>query len=298
MGLSIRDYEVNSTILSYKRFVPRQLTQMLDRAAVAEVSLGDSRRVVGNVGLFSVGNRDSVRAMLEDADFVDFINHTFGIFYDCVQENNGCMISSALRLNNMETLFPESPADGVRAGLDFLGRIGRETGTGLPEPKPMLILHKTSFLYGVAGREERLFPYLSSGELEFLGSFAPKFHESGVRLVVTEDYWSQIRDAGFAGRYIGFVLDGDTTAYKLYEVLDVYPDMERKLRIEYDRRFQEAINLFYRNDFFLARNLFSTLLRVCPEDGIVRWYLFACEHFFNHGGEGQVDYSLFGIEET
>ena len=48
----------------------------------------------------------------------------------------------------------------------------------------------------------------------------------------------------------------------------------------------------------LARNLFSTLLRVCPEDGIVRWYLFACEHCFNRSGGEAVDYRLFGMEET
>ena len=65
----------------------------------------------------------------------------------------------------------------------------------------------------------------------------------------------------------------------------------------YDERFQEAVNLFYRNDFFLARNLFSTLLRACPEDGIVRWYLFACEHYFNQEGTDEVDYQLFGIHE-
>lgn len=298
MGLSIRDYEMNATIGSYKRFVPNTLTQLLDRASVAEVDLGDSRRMVGNVGLFSIGNRAEVRSMLDDDAFVEFINRTFGVFHDCVLENNGSMVSCSLRLSGMETIFPGNGADGVRAGLDFLGRLGKVAGGGIPAPQPMMILHKASLLYGVAGKRERLFPYLSSAELEFLERFSGKFHESGTRLVMTEEYWSDIKNAGFAVRYIGFVSDGEKNAYKLYEVLDVYPELERKLRVEYDQRFQEAIDLFYHNDFFLARNLFSTLLRVCPGDGIVRWYLFACEHCFNHAGEAEVDYRLFGIEEA
>ena len=85
-------------------------------------------------------------------------------------------------------------------------------------------------------------------------------------------------------------------AYKLYEVLDAYSELERDLRRGYDQRFQEAINLFYHNDFYLARNLFSSLLRACPGDGIARWYLFACERFFNEEGGAEPDYSLFGIE--
>lgn len=298
MSLSIRDYEMSETIRSYKRFVPQRLTRMLGRATIAEVSLGDSRRIVTNVGLFTVGNRDEVRSTLEDKVFVDFINETFTIFNACVQENHGSLISCTLRLSCMETMFPENPADGVRAGLDFLGRVGKKSQSDLPIPSPMMILHKASFLYGVAGKPARLFPYISSAEMEFLEGYTHKFHESGTRLVMTETYLAEMKNHSFAVRYIGFISDGDKNAYKLYEVLDVYPETERKLRIEYDRRFQEAIKLFYHNDFFLARNLFSTLLRVCPNDGIVRWYLFACEHCFNRHGDEEVDYRLFGIEDT
>ena len=295
MSLSIRDYELKSTVRSYERFVPEKLTELLERAAVSEVELGDSRRLERNVGLFSVGNRAEARNALEDDAFVDFINHTFGIFQSCVQKNHGSMISSGLRLSAMETMFPDSAVDGVQAGLDFLGLAQKKTTGGIPVPVPFLMLHRASFLYGVAGQEERLFPYLSSGELEFLGSFVPRFHEIGVRMVMTESYWKQLEGSGYVARYIGFVSDEDKGAYKLYEVLDAYPELEKKLRWGYDQRFQEAINLFYHNDFFLARNLFSALLRACPEDGIVRWYLFACECYFNQDGAGEVDYQLFGV---
>lgn len=298
MSLSIRNYEMDATIRSYQRFVPDKLTDLLERANLAEVELGDNRRLVGNVGFFSVGNRAQARAMLEDAAFVDFINYSFGLFQDCVQENRGCMISSGLRLSAMETLFPDAASDGVRMGLEFLGQTQKKPLDGIPAPQPFLILHRTPLLYGVAGQEDRLYPYLSSSELEFLGSFAQQFHEAGVRIVATEAYWKQLKSNEFAGRYIGFVSDGDKGTYKLYEILDSCSELERKLRLGYDQRFQEAINLFYHNDFFLARNLFSTLLRVCPDDGIVRWYLFACEHFFNQDGDYEADYRLFGINES
>lgn len=297
MSLSIRNYELESTIRSFERFVPEKLAELLERATVAEVELGDSRNIVGNVGRFSIGNRDEARNVLEDAAFVDFINHSFGIFGECVAENHGCMISSGLRFSAMDTMFPDA-ADGVQAGLDFLGKAQKRAAEGIPAPQPFLILHRAPFLYGVAGKAERLFPYISSGELEFLGSFAKFFHENGVRMVVTEAYRKQLDESPYSMRYIGFVSDSERGAYKLYEVLDAYSELERQLRMSYDQRFQEAINLFYRNDFFLARNIFSTLLRSCPTDGIARWYLFACEHFFNRESEGEEDYRLFGVNEA
>jgi hypothetical protein len=207
------------------------------------------------------------------------------------------MVSSGLRLSAMEALFPDAPADGVQAGLDFLGKLRVQCAEGVPEARACLILHRASFLYGIAGRDDRLFPYLSSSELNFLGSYAPKLDEAGVRIVATEAYWNQLSGCGFTARYIGFVsTDECGSAYKLYEILDAYPELERDLRRGYDSRFQEAINLFYRNDFYLARNLFSTLLRVCPGDGVARWYLFACERFFHEEGNAKADYSLFGTE--
>ena len=297
MNLSVWGYESVCTIRSYKRFVPEKMPELLERPVAEEIRLGDSRRIVGNVGIFSIGNRAEARNTLEDDAFVDFINHSFGIFHDCIAENHGWMLSSALRLSDMEALFPDSPADGVRAGLDFLGKIQVRTADAIPEPRACLILHKASFLYGIAGQEERLFPYLSSSELEFLGGFTQQFDEAGVSIVATEAYWKQLEGCGFTGRYIGFVSAGERSgAYKLYEVLDAYPELERELRRGYDQRFQEAINLFYHNDFYLARNLFSSLLRACPGDGIARWYLFACERFFNEEGGAEADYSLFGIE--
>ncbi len=297
MNLSVWGYESVCTIRSYKRFVPEKMPELLERPVAEEIRLGDSRRIVGNVGIFSIGNRAEARNTLEDDAFVDFINHSFGIFHDCIAENHGWMLSSALHLSDMEALFPDSPADGVRAGLDFLGKIQVRRADAIPEPRACLILHKASFLYGIAGQEERLFPYLSSSELEFLGGFTQQFDEAGMRIVATEAYWKQLEGCGFTGRYIGFVSAGERSgAYKLYEVLDAYPELERELRRGYDQRFQEAINLFYHNDFYLARNLFSSLLRACPGDGIARWYLFACERFFNEESGAEPDYSLFGIE--
>ena len=297
MALSIRDYELQCTVRSYQRFVPGKLTHLLDRANVMEVGFGDSQRIEGTVGLFSIGNRDMARATLEDTSFVEFINRCFGTLDACLAENEGYMLSNGLRLSLMETMFPRNACDGVQAGLDFWGQTREKSMDGLPSPRPFLMLHSTSFLYGVAGQEERLFPYVSSAELEFLGSYAQKFYEADVRLVVTDVCWKQLGNR-FAGRYIGFVSDGDgRQAYKLYEILDAYPELDRDLRKGYDGRFQEALDRFYHNDFYLARNLFSSLLRACPEDGIVRWYLFASERFFNQDGNHEVDYRLFGAEE-
>ncbi|MPN54166.1 hypothetical protein SDC9_201835 [bioreactor metagenome] len=85
--------------------------------------------------------------------------------------------------------------------------------------------------------------------------------------------------------------------YKLFEVLDVYSDVARLRKTGADAKFQEGVRLFYKNDFYLARNAFSAVIKACPEDGIARWYLFACERYFSRPENQDVRYDLFGLEE-
>lgn len=297
MSLSIRDYEIDSTVRSYERFVPRDLTRLLKRANVSEISYGDSQRLEGCVGLFAVCNRDEARTALDDTSFCAFVDHSYELLELGMQTHQGALLSGGLHLSSMEVLFPDASL-GARAGLQFLGQAKTRSDDAMPAPELFLLLHKTSFLYGVSGSREKLFPYLSSSELEYLGRFTPQFHKAGVKVVATERCRAALDESGLLTRYIGFISAADGNgAHKLYEVLSAYPDVERNLRMRYDQRFQEALVLFYRDDFYLARNLFSALLRACPEDGVVRWYLFACEHFFHQDAGSHVNYQLFGISE-
>ena len=297
MGLSIRDYELRSTIHSYSRFVPHGLERVLERASIMEVSFGDVRSMTGDVGLLSVNNQDAARARLDDDQFVQFVNHCSSAIQNSAREGEGYLLSTGLGLGAIRMLYQGGAAKAVDSALSLVGTEGRQPSGSGEEPDFFLMLHTGSFLYGIAGTEDEVFPFLSSAELEFLGSYAPRFRDTGARLVLTDAFLPKL-EPGHAVRYIGFIASEDEKfSCKLYEVLDTYPDLSRSLRIRYDERLQEGIRLFYRNDFYLARNIFSALLRVCPDDGIVRWYLFACEHFFNCEDLDRVDYRLFGIDQ-
>lgn len=293
ISLSIRDYELRSTIQSFHRFVPRGLETLLDRASISEVSLGDSRKIEGCVGIFTICNRGELRERLGDDDYVSFVNRSAVIMEDTLLAHDAYLLSNGYDMAGNRIYFPNTEDGGVAAALDLLGAAAEEHEHA---PNFCVLLHKTSFLYGIAGSADNFFPYLSSAELEFLNSYADRLYAAGSRVVVTDaDYEQASRN--HALRYIGFIVSPDgQTSLKLYEVLDAYSDLERNRRTGYDPRFQEAIGLFYKSDFYLARNIFSDILRVCPTDGIARWYLFACEYFFQSGSD-EASFQLFGTDD-
>lgn len=290
--LSIRDYEVNSVIRSYRRFIPTHLHHLLDRASVMEVSFGDSNSLTGVVSLYSVNNRDLARSVLSDNEFVNFVSSCFSQIYEQVTAHNGELLSNGFDLDSIPVYYPDKPFDALNAGLGLVGK----SDNGSMSPNFFRLLHHTTFMYGIAGVEDRVFPFFSSGEMEFLSGYSDKFYSLGVAMVATDAYMNIAEGMNGRSRYIGFVNSPDGKhSYKLYEILDAYSGSSRTGRVKYDRQFQDAIRLFYHSDFYLARNQFSSLLKLCPNDGIARWYLFACEQAFNSDPDS-IDYQLFGIK--
>ena len=293
MGLSIRNYEIKSTLQSYGRFIPRGLPELLNRASIMEVSFGDVQSITGNVAVLAVVNRNIARTALEDAPFVNYVNQCFDVVSRSIAESKGHILSSGFEHGILQLYFPGTAQSAVSSALHMLGEI-QENKSSHISPKFVLILHHTTFLYGVAGSDEQAFPFLSSQEMEFLSSYSSKLSAAGSKIVFTHQIKEILPDT-YQKRYIGYVTDSSTQeSYKLYELLDAYPELERNLRIWYDKEFQEAIQLFYRSDFYLARTIFSNLLRSCPSDGIIRWYLFACEYYFQSGDKA--NFQLFSID--
>ena len=91
-------------------------------------------------------------------------------------------------------------------------------------------------------------------------------------------------DSPYDLRYIGFVTpDAEHPEHhvELYEVLDACSTRVRQIRLQMQKKFAEALDLFYKQDFYFARNSFTEILREMPEDEITKWYLFECERYLN-----------------
>ncbi len=294
VGVAIRDYETAMTLAACRRFVPQGLEHLLNRSSITEVSFGDLTVTDGTIGLVTVNNSKRMREKLDDQAFMDYVGKCFLTLSQSIRPCGGMLLTGGFDLDAIRILFPEAPDKGVRAFLTLLGEVQSETSSNLD---CFTLLHKTRFLYGVAGAEDEAFPYLASAEISFFTNRLPLFAELGCRLVVTDAFLTTLED-NYSTRYIGFFSSTEGRVMcKLYEILDCYGEMERTTREKYDGRFQEAIRCFYHNDFYLARNLFLAILRLCPGDGVARWYLFACEHYFNAGAGEEARYDLFGIRD-
>jgi hypothetical protein len=306
VSLAIKQYEPNCMIDSYARFVPRNAAALLGRAGIMEVSTGDIAAIDECIALVSVENRKEVMRSTDRHGFMAFVNSSFTRMLEFSGKRNGALLFGEF-MESLPILFSERSGadkeDALRFGLDLIDRMDEGEGD-LPAPDFFLLLHKTDFLYGIAGTDKKAFPFVSSTELNFLRGCNTPLRQLGLHMVATGQYLDSLSADASAGdgnvyakRYIGMIRFADEARdYELYEMLDCLADRERHLRLSYDDRLQNAIDMFRRNDFYPAMVEFSSILKMNPGDGLVRWYAFACEKYFNEKDRTKVKHQLYGSE--
>ena len=198
------------------------------------------------------------------------------------EEKDGVLVSNDGSLSILRFLFMESNQYTLNSAVDFLRELTeQEAAYSRSIPRTTILLHYSSFVYGVAGTSQQSSTFLVSPETDEIEHFAAWFRERGLRLVISETVKEREHYDGLL-RCIGYIqMAGSGKKMKMYEVLDALDVREREKKRAVCERFAQALELFYQHDFYLARSAFSDILKELPTDEIAKWYLFTCETYLN-----------------
>lgn len=264
------NYSVYCMYQAYYRFAPKKIENILGKESIMEVRSGDAIRFRGTEAILSFSDR-----FKRTREGIDRMNQLLALLEKHQYANNGVLISSDMGVRRSKMLFVDGIKNTYEFGVHFLSEAQSQWRDDyLPAS---VILHYSEFDYGVVGTDEQSMTFMDSDESNLLEKFSKWLFDKGVRMVVTDDVVERenIRDNI---RYIGFIHEG-SIRIKLYECLDVEPANMRMSKIRNLDRYNEALDLFDSQDFYLARNLFSAILRDVPDDAIAKWYLFECEKY-------------------
>lgn len=277
------NYSQYRVLQAYYRFAPKQIEKILNRQSILDVGPLDKINTEGTLAFVSF----SVDETLPERDYLRQMNRNYALLGEIRKEYDGIIISGNSDLSVIQLMFHEETRKALQFGIKLVTRENTDDTVG----QAFLLLHKTAFVYGVAGDEEQAFTYVHSNEMKVLENYIDDLRQMGVRMVVT-DYVHEVIENDAVTRYIGYIENGDYN-FNLYEVLDAHSADERQKRLDLKSKFQKALSLFYKSDFYLARNLFSEVLRICPSDEVAKWYLFLCENSLNSENADRQSFALF-----
>lgn len=280
------NYARNQIFQAYYRFAPKNIEKILEKDNIGEVKAGDMLRITGVVGTVTM-SRPVVRSQNE---YLDCLNNSIGTICRYQTEFGGVLLPNDCNLGSVKVLFTEKSDKSVEFGIQTATAF--EAANFAVKQQCLVFLHRTNFFYGIAGTDNQAFPCISSAELDGVDSYIGKIAELGVKLAITEQVLADITRP-LNTRYIGYLeIRSSSSMIKVYEVIDACNIRERKTKTETKELFAKGIELFYKNDFYLARNTFTDVLKMSPGDMVAKWYLFTCERQLNNPGGEEFSYGL------
>ncbi len=265
------------TFEAYYRFAPKNIERLLNKASITEVTSGDVTKLKGTMAMIS-----TVGARGGGEEEIGRLNRLIAMIGRYQEEKDGVFVSGDGSLSILRFLYMENNVNTLNSSVDFLKEFSeQESSLTGRVPKTTILLHNSSFVYGVAGTNQQSSAFLVSPDTDEIEHFATWFREHGLRLVISETVKEREKYEG-ALRCIGYIqMAGSGKKMNMYEVLDAYDVRERDRRWAVCERFEQALELFYQHDFYLARSVFSDILKELPTDEISKWYLFTCETYLN-----------------
>lgn len=299
-SLQMRKYRhVEITDYLYQ-YAPRNFEQLFDKNDLHDIEIGEARQLPVTLGMISIIDKETLLTGRIQKQYMQYINGLMDILFSQRDSEQAIFLQDGSNMENVKVVFKgenESVSVAVRYSIECMEALLRRTEEQY-ETTPFILLHTATVSCGLAGGSKQVYPYVTSLEIETLAGFVGRFRSSGVKIVVTESTWQQVQGQ-VEGRYIGHVASPDRKyVFRLYEIIDACPQSQKIGRIKNRQRFEQALELFYNNDLYLARNAFTEVLKECPDDGIAEWYIFACDELFNEGDAADKRYELFGREEN
>ena len=282
-------YEKEVLYKNYYRFVPKGMESLLKKNELADIAIGDHCTVNGCMVNFSIEN-------IKDYDvsqYMSVMTQSLKIMHKVQENYGGISHSTGADLLERKVFFEKNPEAALSFAVDLIHAYAQ--CSSLKNIDFIFMLHLSDYYYGISGVESMMTPFMFCKEEKVMQPYVEAFVKAKVKIALTEQTLALVGDR-FSVRYIGFISNQELGNLRMYECLDAYNETKRRQMEATNMSFQNALELFYSNDFYLARNAFNEVLKVNEQDQIARWYLFHCEYQLNHP-EAEITYGLFASTE-
>lgn len=292
-NLMVQKYRNDETIDYLYQYAPQNFERLFAKEKLQDIEVGETIQMAATLGMISVIDKDTLLTGKLQRQYVQYVNQLMELLFSQKESEQAVFLQDGSNLENVKVIFQgdaKSALTAVKYSLDCM-EVLLEQIEDTYDTNPFILLHTDRFRCGLAGGSKQVYPYVTSMEMDILSRYIDDLKRSGARVVVTGQTWEVVQKQ-VQGRRIGYVTsaDGkeDKSTFWLYEILDACPQMQKLGKLKNQERFEKALRLYYDDELYSARNIFTDIVRECHDDGIARWYVFACDERLNkeRGGDG------------
>jgi len=282
----VRDNEKRLAQLNqaYERFVPRQFLQVLNKASIVEVELGDQVQVEMSVLFSDIRDFTTLSESMTPEENFKFINSYLSRMEPAISEHSGFIdkyIGDAIM-----ALFSGEADNAVKAGISMLHRLvdynHHRLNCSFAPIRNGIGINTGSLMLGTVGGENRMDGTVISDAVNLASRVEGLTKNYGVALLITEQTYSRLIHCDrYAIRRIDRVqVKGKSEEVTVYEVFDADSPEIKAGKLATLDQFTEALSLFDEEDFLGSARLLADCLNQNPGDRVAQIYFEQCQRRF------------------
>ncbi|MCB9351457.1 MAG: response regulator [Lewinellaceae bacterium] len=259
------------------KFVPYEFLQALGREAITEVRLGDQALREVTVFFSDIRGYTTLAETMSPSDNFRFVNALNGRLGPYIRSNQG-FINQYLG-DAIMAIFPREPVDALQAAVQMqetLQEYNRYRQKKNRRPIRLgMGIHTGPLIMGIIGDKKRMDAATISDTVNAASRVESLTKYYGVNILLTEESLQHIpNQEDCLLRYLGKVqVIGKKKPLGLYECFNGDEPWQRKQKLESLSEFREAVENYFRQDFWDAGHAFENLLQRYPQDGAARFFL-------------------------
>lgn len=263
--------EMNELNKAYRRFLPPETFEILQKDSVIDIRLGDEAQTPLTVlSMEPSCFREKTRDMSAEEVF-RYINGILQYMVPFVLTHGGTI--ERFERAGVRSFYRKSAAYALRSAISAgtaITEAGEHFCAGIAQGQVMV---------GIAGHEERMNIISLSDQKklsEFLMEIAPQYHAC---ILISEGAASEIpafKDS-YHCRFLGYLrLTASGKLQGFYDVFDSDSPKDRRYKQMTRQTFEEGVRFFCEGRYTRARQAFIAVLRQYREDGAAKAYLYRC----------------------
>ena len=266
--------------LAYKRFVPNEFLQLLDKESITDVQIGDA--VEREMSLLFADIRDFTRLSekMTPKDNFRFINAYLSRMEPEITAHGG-FIDKYVG-DEIMALFSGSADDAVRAGVAMLQRLAEYNATRQrPDRAPIRIgigINTGRLMLGTVGGSHRMDSTVISDAVNLAARLERLTKTYGVSLLISHETFLRLEATRhYAIRIIDRVsVPGKSELISVFEVFEAdEPNLGDGKRVT-KTSFEQAMMLYHLGNYKRTALLLERCLQICPGDQVAQLYLDRC----------------------
>lgn len=280
--------ETRSLNVAYARFVPREFLELLGKADVRDVRLGEAVQREMTVLFSDIRSFTTISEQMTPRENFDFLNGYLERVGPIVRQYSG-VIDKYIGDAIMGLFAGPGADDALRCAIGVQREVAaidvERMAGGLPPIAVGVGLHTGTLMLGTIGESERMDGTVIADAVNLASRVEGLTKNYGAAVLLTEQTRDRLADPSrYLLRHLGRVaVKGKAHGVGLYEACDADPPRTREAKEQTLPEFEAAVEALGAGRFEEARGAFGRILEGHPGDGAAAYLRKRCESLFRAG---------------